>query len=326
MIIDSNSFAIREHRASLKREEWDFSSLPATELIPALIWETHREFEKVEEVAAGAQAWLDGNLSDKRPPMQRDKRTGKRPRYNSNFSEAEIARLRASAVFGDFIPHGEFVFLSQWSASRRHREYDRWHAKYIRPLIEAYKTPWLCLPVNDRQRLCGIYKDKRNADVVRILSWWDAVSYFRTHKPDPRLPLKFDFRGRHWDDTTVLFHINWKRGKKRILAAIKEILIQLKPRDVQQENRRGKKDRDLLVILERFAVMRLLHHYTLSEVRRLLPDAWNIYQNRKWYDDRRQALKDFRSIIGYREPERFFPISWKTKAQRSLNALQLPAK
>lgn len=140
------------------------------------------------------------------------------------------------------------------------------------------------------------------------------------------MPLKFDFRGRHWDDTTVLFHINWKRGKKRILAAIKEILIQLEPRDVQQENRRGKKDRDLLVILERFAVMRLLHHYTLSEVRRLLPDAWNIYQNRKWYDDRRQALKDFRSIIGYREPERFFPISWKTKAQRSLNALQLPAK
>jgi hypothetical protein len=80
------------------------------------------------------------------------------------------------------------------------------------------------------------------------------------------------------------------------------------------------------VILERFAVMRLLHRYTLSEIKRLLPEAWNIYQNRKWYDDRRQALKDFRSITGYREPEKFFPISWKTKAQRSQEAPQLPAK
>jgi hypothetical protein len=71
--------------------------------------------------------------------------------------------------------------------------------------------------------------------------------------------------------------------------------------------------------------MRLLHHYTRSEIKRLLPEAWNLYSNRKWYDERRHALKDFRSVTHRREAN-IFPKSWETKAHRTKKAAQLPAK
>jgi hypothetical protein len=309
----------------LKREEWDFSSLPAGELIPALLWETHRELEKVEEVVVRAQAWLDGRLSEKKPPMAKDKRAGKRPRHNFNISEAETARIRASSAFGHFIPFGEFSFLHKRSTTKKRKDYDRWIASYIRPLLGNYKIPWLCLLRTERQRLCKIFDSGTTANIVKIGTWWDAVGYFKQHKLDGGTPLKFDYT----DYTSVLLTINWSHSKKRILAAIGKILNQCESAEltrIKRWDRRGKKDRDLLVILERFAVMRLLHHYTLSEIKRLLPEAWDFYQNRKWYDDRRQALKDFRSIIGYQEPEKFFPINWETKAQRSQKVPQLPAK
>ena len=243
----------------LKREEWDFSSLPAGELIPALIWETHREFEKVEGVVERAQAWLDGRLSEKKPPEDKDKRTGKRPRYDSSISEAHTARIRASAVFGDFIPFGEFSFLQKRSAAQSRNEYNRWLASYIRPLLENYKIPWLCLPITERQRLCRIFASGQTANIVRIGTWQDAVWYFKRHKPDERTPLKFD----SFHHTSVLLTINWRYSKKRILAAIGKILNQCESADlsrIKRWDRRGKKDRDLLVILERFAIMRLLHH------------------------------------------------------------------
>ena len=156
--------------------------------------------------------------------------------------------------------------------------------------------------------------------------WWEAVAYFKRHKIDPGLPLKFDFRGDHWDHTHVLLKIDWRHGRARILKEMEKILKQLEPKDVKRFDRRGKKDRDVFVILERIAVMRLLHYYTLAEIKRLVPEAWRLYQSRKWYDDRRQALKDFRSVIGFRESEKVFPKSWRTKAQQSREETELPGK
>ncbi len=37
-------------------------------------------------------------------------------------------------------------------------------------------------------------------------------------------------------------------------------------------------------------MMRLLHHYTLAELRAKLPEAWKLYGTRKWYDERRRAF------------------------------------
>jgi hypothetical protein len=307
---------------NLKKEEWDFSSLQSEELLPALRWETRRECADVEQRIVAGRAWLAGKLSTKKPPMPKDKRTGRRPRYNTNFSEAETACLKAGSIFPEFIPYGESLWLHNQSAKQKRAEHDRWLAGYLRPLVDNYDVPWLHLPESERHRLCKIVDRIKDMNVVRIGTWWDAVGTFKKQKPDAYQPLKFDYS----DYTTVLLTINWCSSKKRILAAIGKIVRQIEPPGIKHWDRRGKKDRDQLVMLERLAVMRLLHHYTLSELKLRLPDAWSLYSHRKWYDERRQALKDFRSVIGYSEPEKFFPKSWETKAQHSRNASKLPAK
>lgn len=309
---------------SLKREDWDFSSLPANELIPAVLWETRRENAAAAKIVAEAKLWLAGKVSERRAPMRPDKRTGKRPRYNSNFSEADSIRIRATAIFDQCIPLHEFRWLQKSNHCKQRGNYNHWLAGYIRPVLENYQLPWLCLPADERQRLCKIFEDKRNANVVYIGSWWDAVGYFQQRKLDGGLPLKFDCS----DYTSVLLTINWQHSKKRILAAVGKILNQCQPADmthIKPWNRHGKKDRDVFVLLERLAIMRLLHHYTLSEVKRLQPEAWRLYQNRKWYDDRRQALKDFRRVSRRRDAD-FFPKSWPTKARPNQKPIQLPAK
>jgi hypothetical protein len=307
---------------TLKREDWNFSSLPPDELIPALLWEMRREHDDLDQICATAQAWLDGKLSEKKPPMPKDKRTGKRPRYNSNSSEADEARIRATTVFQEFIPFHEFLWLHKKSMKQRRVEYISWLAGHLATLVKHCHTPWLCLPETERQRFCKAYEDSETAQVVTIGTWWDAVAYFKQHKLDSDLPLKFDFT--HY--TSVLLTINWGYSRKRILTEIAKLLKHFEPVGTKLWDGRGKKDRDILVVLERLAIMRLLHHHTLAEIRRLVPDAWTLYGNRKWYNDRRQALKDFRSIISHREIEKFFPKSWETKARRSQKALRLPAK
>lgn len=256
--------------------------------------------------------------------MRPDKRTGKRPRYNSNFSDADRVRDRATAIFDDCIPLREYRWLHKSNHRKQRENFNRWLAGYLRPVLENCQLPWLWLPADERQRLCKIYEAARNADVVHIGSWWDAVGYFQRHKMDGGLPLKFDYT----DYTSVLLTINWQHSTKRILTAVGKMLNQCQPADMSQIkpwNRHGKKDRDIFVLLERLAIMRLLHHYTLSEIKRLQPEAWRLYQNRKWYDDRRQALKDFRSVVG-RPNADFFPKSWPTKARPNLEPIKLPTK
>jgi hypothetical protein len=308
-------------KINLKKEEWDFSSLQSEELLPALRWETLRECAYVEKAIVNARVWFADKLSTKEPPMPKDKRTGKRPRYKNDFSEEVLERIKIAAPFTDFIPYGESHWLQKQSAKQIRAEQNRWLASYLRPLVDNYAVPWLCLPESERQRLCKIVDTIKDRNVVHIGTWWDAVGTFKKKNADPYQPLKFDYS----EYTSVLLTINWRSSKKRILAAIGKIVKKIEPPGIEHWDRRGKKNRDLFVKLERLAIMRLLHHYTRSEIKRLLPEAWNLYSNRKWYDERRHALKDFRSVTHRREAN-IFPKSWETKAHRTKKAAQLPAK
>jgi hypothetical protein len=306
----------------LKKEDWDFSNLPAGELRPALFWESRRECAAFEQAVVTGRAWLAGKLSTKRAPMPPAKRTGKRPPYHISFSEAEAALARTTSQFLEFIPFLEAAFIRKPNAKQR-AEHERWLTSHLRPLLENYHLPWLCLSEAERKRQCEILNRIEDLDAVHLGTWWDAVDTFKKQKPRPYLPLKFDFPAH----TSVLLTINWRNSKERILAGIGRILKQIEPPGTKPRDRRGKKARDLLVMLERLAIMRLLHHYTLAELKRRLPEAWSLYHRRKWYDDRRRALKDFRSVILYPEPGKVFPKSWQTKAQRARNKTPLlPAK
>ena len=307
---------------SLQRADWDFTNLRSEELLPALAWEFRRERPDLGQIAAQVRAWLDGKLSERKPPMRKDEQSGKHPRHNTNLSEADTARIRAMAMFPLFIPLREFHCAHNLSPEEHLKAQNRWLAHHVSLLLANCHLPWLGLAAEERKRLATTFEAERSAEVVTIGAWWDAVGYFEQHKPDPGLPLRFDFA----EYTSVLLTMDWRNGRKRILAQISTILKQLEPAGIKRWDRRGKKHRDFLVMLERLAMMRLLHHYTLSELKRLAPDAWHLYQNRKWYDERRRCLKDFRCVMHWSEPEKLFPKSWNTKAWRTAAAHQLPGK
>lgn len=299
----------------LVREDWDFSKLPARELEAALSWEILRECQDVHEIVANARLWLEDRLSKRKRPLSREQRRLWR-RRNPKLSEAEKASLQACAVFDDFIPIHEFNFLHHWTLVRRREEFDRWQAKQLRPLVWQWNLPWLHLSDNERQRLCSILENSGRANIVHVGSWWDAIGYLERERLDRGLPLKFHYS----NYTTVLLTINRRFSRKRILTAISTIVDDLPSDGIARWSARGRKKRDLLVALERIAMMRLLHYFTLSELPIKIPEAWRLYERRKWYDERRQALKDFRRRSPYSEPEKFFPLSWETKAQRSRKA------
>ncbi len=150
---------------------------------------------------------------------------------------------------------------------------------------------------------------------MHVGSWGDAIWHFEREKIDAGLPLTFHYS----DYTTMLLTINWRVSKKRILSAIAQILDRSSPATAVSWNARGRKNSDMLVALERIAIMRLLHQFTLAEMPMKAPEAWRLYQRRKWYDERRRALKDFRRRSGYADAENVFPVSWQTKADQRVS-------
>jgi hypothetical protein len=296
---------------ALAREDWDFSQLPKNELRTALAWEVIRECPDSREMVANTKLWLEGKLSTRRPPISAKLRKRWRGR-NPKYSEAEKASIQASALFDQFIPTGDLHLLHGWTLAKRRAEHDQWHAKHLRPLVANFDIPWLRIAPSERQRLAAVDEASRIANVVRLGSWWDAVGHFRSARIDPGLPLRFDY----YEYTTVLLTINWRFAKKRILAGIAKILEEPPNADVVKWNPRGRKHRDLFVALERIGIMRLLHCYTLSEMRLKLPEAYQMYERRNWYDERQKALKAIRRFSRYGEPDKLIPISWATKAQR----------
>jgi hypothetical protein len=298
---------------SLVREEWDFSKLPKPELKAALRWEVIRECPDSREVVINANLWLEGKLSTRKPPVPAKLRTRWKGR-NPKLSEAEKASIQAIAFFDEFIPTNDLHLLHEWTLVRRRAEYDQWQAKHLRPLVANFALPWLCIASGERERLAAIQEASRVANVVRIGSWWDAIGHFRRERIDPGLPLTFDYS----EYTTVLLTINRRFTKKRILAAFAKLLDTASGTEVVKWNARGRKNRDLFVALERIGIMRLLNQYTLSELRLKVPEAYRMYDGRNWYDERQKALKAVRRFSHYAEPEKLFPVSWLTKAQKTL--------
>jgi hypothetical protein len=123
----------------LPESEWSFDAVPDNQILPALMWEMLRERD-IEEDLKTARSWLAGELSDKRPTVQNGKRTSKRPSHSTNLSEAEIAQLRTSCIFQDFIPIGDYFFSKKMTPEKRRADYNRWHEYHIRPLLENYDS------------------------------------------------------------------------------------------------------------------------------------------------------------------------------------------
>ena len=136
---------------------------------------------RLPRIATAGRAWLQGKLSTGRPPHLTHNGK-KRHQPNGHSCEAEVARLQALCIFSSFIPVHEFRFLHRWNSKQTRAEYDRWLGEHLRPLLETYNLPWLCLPPEQRLRLCSIIEDSRNANVVRVSTWGEAIHRFKKER------------------------------------------------------------------------------------------------------------------------------------------------
>lgn len=177
-------------------------------------------------------------------------------------------------------------------------------------MLRAFARPWSCLPEELRRLMSNSHRYTQGNRIVGFVSHPAATGGVAA-EPLNATSRKSDSHVR----TTISLIIDWSYSRKRILARVAGILKRLEPANINRPNRRGRKDRDIVVALERIGIMRLLHHYTLSEIKRMVPEAWRRYKNRKWYEDRRRVLGEFRAMVQPGEPEGHFPRSWRTKGR-----------
>jgi len=120
-----------------------------------------------------------------------------------------------------------------------------------------------------------------------------------------------------WDDgsESTIVKIEWAHfTDDQIVDAFRKWLKSDRPKTVGKPDRRGHKRISERVKLEQLGIMRLLHRFTLKELRTACPRAWKHYNtaNRRWHRDAKKARACFHSFFPFLSDEEN-PISWPPK-------------
>jgi hypothetical protein len=115
--------------------------------------------------------------------------------------------------------------------------------------------------------------------------------------------------------TSIVGQINWRDYTD---AQIKEAFCRWvdknRPQGVGRATLKGKKkETRQRVMLDRLALMRLLHCATRTEIEEHFPSAWERYKNHDWYRARVCARDDFHGLFPFL-PTDEIPQTWVTSA------------
>ena len=120
-----------------------------------------------------------------------------------------------------------------------------------------------------------------------------------------------------WDEGTeaTIVEIGWEHHTNdQIVDAFRKWVKANRPKDMPKPNKQGHKDISHRVDLERLAIMRLLHRFTLTQLRQKCQPAWKRYNtpNRRWQRDAQKARARFHSLFPFL-PATENPLSWPPK-------------
>jgi hypothetical protein len=114
-----------------------------------------------------------------------------------------------------------------------------------------------------------------------------------------------------------VFRINWAAfTNEQLRDGFYSWIRDNRPRDFRAPDGRGKKTLSYRVKLERLAILRLLHRFTLDELQSACPEAWHHYSkapNRRWRKEASLVPLHFREFLPFL-PENELPRSWPPKA------------
>jgi len=116
-------------------------------------------------------------------------------------------------------------------------------------------------------------------------------------------------------EETLVVQIDWGEcTNEDLIKQFAEWLKENDPPGISRPDKRGKKIISHRVMLERLGIMRLLHRFTLAELKTNVPTAWKLYHsgNRRWRKDVEKSLAHFRELFPFL-PQNEFPGSWPSK-------------
>jgi hypothetical protein len=315
----------------IESEDWNFDAVPEPELVACCYWEyaresaficnlrerilkhwmprfqkprwwnepeaedIHRDTEKVRSIGYPAESFAcppDGVLPDALPlkPGEVHRLTGSFPKPWQLLTKEE-REYRAHTP-----PKGLVDFVQR-------EPFDRGLSLDAQAIVQD---------VAARQRRCQKANERARRENPKLPE--GALKRLGKFQSPDMKPSVICARG--LEQTVV--QINWGLfSNEEIIQSFRKWVKANRPDDAPFSDTKGRnKARDWRVALERLGMMRLLHQWSLRELPKAAPAAWNLYAKREWYKERKRAGEMFHRLFPFlSKSER--PLNWPTKGGHS---------
>ncbi len=282
----------------LTREEWDFEAVLDEELVACCLWEYARESQSIHLHAEECWClWLEFRAGRGVDPMK-SMTPAQRKRYQ-RYKDRPVSSALDAETFRVRFHKTDYSCIGI---------YDR-----VLRYVSSEAIAWLKLPPAFRQELAasvhdsGILEAAAPATVGYLEALWQAnrgqLDKVRASNPEDMddsemfalyqssEPLVQDDEEQKLRSArvTAAFTFDFARfTDAEILKEVEKWLASHRPEAWTKPRRvlpsspaKGRKTLEFRVALERLGLMRLLHWYSLSDIRRVWPDAWKKYGSKE---------------------------------------------
>jgi hypothetical protein len=298
----------------LSQEDWNFDPVPEEELHVCCIWEYGRESNflcSIRERSAEASR-LGLSVRERLDFVERD--------FSKAFSAlGRSAIFFQSGIYGLGGEKGYPSLVSRFPAAWQ--SLDKSERTALLETADWDATKATGLPAFRRSTLprakaiVELFRPKSMKEVFGVDEGLGVREYFHAgHKLRSLSPCYMYASGQE----VLLVEIDWGRfTNEELVKEFAQWLKENNPPGIVRPDRRGQKKISDRVKLERLGLLRLLHHFTLAQVKTACPDAWDRYHspNRRWNKDAVKAGLHFRELFPFL-PENEQPLSWSRKQER----------
>jgi hypothetical protein len=311
----------------LTRDDWDFSGVPDSELFGCCYWEYARESAFIRDVRQRC-------LESRRTTARRDEQLHVDCQRLESIGYISEVFLRGCSLEPGVIYQGKDDTAANYCHSGAPPITgsfpDAWQSlspgeRAYRARLANYGRGIVAVPIerghgHEAEDIAKFYRSKWN----EILSVFYEVQRQNPGKSESQLcdegklppfeeipPSLFWESGR---EVTVL-RIAWANYTNDEIANYFRRWVKAhRPKEIPVPSNQGRKRISDRVKLERLAIMRLLHPFTVAELRTVCPDAWKCYDtsNRRWRTDVNKAHAHFRALFPFLAKDEF-PRSWPQK-------------
>jgi hypothetical protein len=325
---------------SVKREDWDFSSVPDGELVGCCYWEYARESAFIRDTLHRYREWAaEGGKRDKAS----DELFARTDQIQSIGYPAQV--FMAGCVF-----RPGRTSQSEDPARPNHRHPD------APPISGSFPAPWQSLTKAERKFRAHIGNDVEQLDIVPIkLGHWsrgkdiarvcqiiadrqheqrktwergysrrdDKGNFFALPDPPEFAEIRPGLRWGFYESLVV--DIAWANyTNDELVRAFRRWVKAHRPKQIPVPSNQGRKPGDWRAHLMRLAVMRLLSRFKPADIRNPRDDdgraIWETKQfagrkwfdGTKWHDARREAGQFFRRLFPFL-PAAEKPLSWERR-------------